>query len=154
MGKLKQTTEQIQALLDRAEATAAKLDAFMATKDQPNGLARLGADGLLPAEYLGSRQSCMQLFVQRVEAATISTAALGSGYKIYYDKLTNRFVAAPASLTNPTVFYGEFPHGTDMGTKAADGKGYIPVQETLYVCWRENGIWWYNGTQLVNKAGT
>lgn len=88
---------------------------------------------------------------------TVYHGSTDEGYGVVYDSTRKRFyLVGTSTLPNPNTdvsviqAYGDWSDEAVFGDSPESGSGRIPVRGKLYVCATDGGLYYWNGTDLVD----
>ena len=88
---------------------------------------------------------------------TVYHGSTDEGYGVVYDSTRKRFyLVGTSALANPNAdvsaiqAYGDWSDEAVFGDSPESGSGRIPVRGKLYVCATDGGLYYWNGTDLVD----
>ena len=88
---------------------------------------------------------------------TVYHGSTDEGYGVVYDSTRKRFyLVGTSTLPNPNTdvsviqAYGDWSDEAVFGDSPESGNGRIPVRGKLYVCATDGGLYYWNGTDLVD----
>lgn len=88
---------------------------------------------------------------------TVYHGSTDEGYGVVYDSTRKRFyLVGTSTLPNPNTdvsviqAYGDWSDEAVFGDSPESGSGRIPVRGKIYVCATDGGLYYWNGTDLVD----
>lgn len=88
---------------------------------------------------------------------TVYHGSTDEGYGVVYDSTRKRFyLVGTSALSNPNTdvsviqAYGDWSDEAVFGDSPESGSGRIPVRGKIYVCATDGGLYYWNGTDLVD----
>lgn len=125
------------------------LNAFMGSKDEPNGIAPLDDDSQVPETNLPESVFGVLPFDMVVEGETSDGALIGEkGDGVAYDTVAQCFYAyeQPDKSGPPTRYYKYWLNGTRYGDDSNNRK---PYGDKIYLNTATNTLYQWNGSSLV-----
>lgn len=88
---------------------------------------------------------------------TVYHGSTDEGYGVVYDSTRKRFyLVGTSALSNPNTdvsaiqAYGDWSDEAIFGDSPESGSGRVPVRGKIYVCATDGGLYYWNGTDLVD----
>ena len=88
---------------------------------------------------------------------TVYHGSTDEGYGVVYDSTRKRFyLVGTSTLSNPSTdvsaiqAYGDWSDEAIFGDSPESGSGRVPVRGKIYVCATDGGLYYWNGTDLVD----
>ncbi len=142
--------------LSRLES--AKLD--RSKINQPGGVAGLDESGKIDASLLpdsaqtGARGPLICVFDGWTdESPALGAAVPGQGRgEVIYDRERGTFVSYE-KIGNSYRWFGEWTGDASFGEVLGPFQGVRPVADRFYFCPDGSGLWWWDGTQLIDVSG-
>lgn len=142
--------EELSGTKDTVSAVKKDYESFKATKDEPNGLAPLDDDGLVPNENLHDNVFDVLPFAVMTEDVTSDGTLQGKdGDGVAYDTKNKRFYAYEQEDASqpPTKYYANWLTGSHYNNDSE------PYTDKIYLYTTTNTLYRFDGTDLV-KVGS
>jgi hypothetical protein len=142
--------EELSGTKDTVSAVKKDYESFKASKEEPNGLAPLDEDGLVPNENLHDNVFDVLPFAEMTEGVTSDGTLHGKdGDGVAYDTKNKRFYAYEQEDASqpPTKYYANWLTGSHYNNDSE------PYTDKIYLYTTTNTLYRFDGTDLV-KVGT
>ena len=97
------------------------------------------------------------ILAQPSDPLTVYHGSTDEGYGVVYDSTRKRFyLVGTSALSNPNTdvsaiqAYGDWSDEAIFGDSPESGSGRVPVRGKIYVCATDGGLYYWNGTDLVD----